>query len=287
MQPDEIQPQINNSAQQPVEPVNSPNTNTEGQIESPGVSLTQDPVQQPNSQLGKGGTFVADTKQLEAKKEEEKVPISKIIRLYVIPLVTLGIFSGIVVLLIVPAVNGLFAGLEEISVLGEEANDLDEDLLDLQALQSNFNQVESDLQDINSIVPTGDTEIASFQERIVKLAIDQGLIVREVQTAEQILQTGEQDISVLGIIEIPTLFSIEGELDLAVDFITGIQQIDDFIIIGEMDLSSSDNIKWNLELLLIKYQFQDPNEDNRLLEAYSRVPPSAQANSEVLDLIRR
>ncbi len=271
-------------------------------VESPdGITITDETQQdqQGSDATTAGGqaaagktnapTFVANTVDLEKREEEEKIPFSKILKLYVIPIATVVGFTAVIVFLVVPAINNMFASLDKIAVLGEEVSDLDDDLQDLQELQLDIQQVNSDLSAINTIVSTGNTEVTAFQQKIISLAQENSLEVTEADTVEQILQTGDRDVLALGIIEIPNEFSIQGSLSGIQSFIAALQDVNDFIIVGEMDLRALPNEAdiWSLNILLIKYQFQTPDENNNLAEVFLRVPTTAKEDPEVLDIIRR
>lgn len=227
--------------------------------------------------------------EVAKKQQQQNIPMPKILKLYVLPIATLIIFTSIVVFMVLPAVSGLFAGMDEISRLNNTVKQKDVELSQLQNLQSREAQLDLDLSAIARIVPTGRTEVVNFQLRVVSLASQFGLQVSEVETAEQVLQTGEENISALGIIEIPSNFTITGSLEQIKAFILSLETIDDFVIIGEMVVGADRQTAglWNLDLLLIKYQFQNPDEQNQLLEAYSRVPITAEADEEILRLVRR
>lgn len=262
---------------------------------------TQDPKQniqpqnsdkskKPQEGFASGGgelpVFIPRADRLEKKK---KTPFSELVKLYFIPIVTLIIFAG-VMFFVIRGVSTVVERLDQISQLNTQSAELDTEIANLQILSSNSESIESDLGRINYLVPTGVTEVTKFQNKVRDLAEKRGLRVLEADTTESTLATIEEgSISPLGVIEIPSNFVIQGQLWRIEGFIADIQLMDDFVIIGEMNLHLLVGAGglWNLDLVLIKYQFQVPDENNKLAEVFARVPPTAKEDEEVLTLLRR
>ncbi|MCA9379149.1 hypothetical protein KC640_01860, partial [Candidatus Dojkabacteria bacterium] len=158
--------------------------------------------------------------------------------------------------------------------------------------------IDRSLSLVNNLAPASNTEVVRFQQRIADLATSFGLRNLNSQTAEYtdtISVTGGNDNPLLGIIEIPSSFSLQGKFANVQNFIAAIKSLEDFVIVGEMEIRvvgavapeqlTSSSLDWNLDITLIKYQFQQPNENNKLADAYAKVPPSVKIDSDVLEFI--
>lgn len=240
-------------------------------------------------------------KQEQRKKELQKLNLGwrRVLRMYIVPIVALSVFFATLLFMIIPGIQRLFSDLDVISLQGEQLDDMNIQLAQLQSLLTNSQSLNSDLAIINSIVPTGLTAVVDFQQRVVDLAEANGLTVGETSTAEQILnleQTGG-NVASLGTIEIPSTFSIAGDFASIKAFIEDIQSLDDFVIIGEMALktSSDSNLTtttdiasqgWSLTLTLVKYQFQSVEQQASLADIYRQVPPTTGLDEDILEFVR-
>lgn len=231
-------------------------------------------------------------------KEKEK-PLGpdpvEMLKLFIVPIVAVSIFVGLLLFLIIPGVLDIFAKFEDLDSVRQNTNTINETITQLQELSDNRDQLTQDLELVNKIAPVGATEVVVFQKKVAALAATNGLAVVRTLTDEQILAI-ENDNPVLGINEIPSRLSVNGTLQNIKKFITEINNLEDFVIIGEMQIRVVDSVvverltdpslNWNLEITLIKYQFQQPNAQNQLAEAYAAVPVTVKIEKSILDFIR-
>jgi Tfp pilus assembly protein PilO len=229
----------------------------------------------------------------------KKAPMStqKILKLYVVPIVAVVVFIGMLFILIIPQLSGIFQKLDHISSLSADYDTLVTNEKDLQTLTSKITETNSDLALVNQLAPTGLTEVVNFQRRITDLATQNRLTVVESKSGEQALVVDES-IAVLGLVEIPSTFTLQGSFANVKSFIEKIKNLYDFVLIGEMSLTATDkDVKddllktivdqdWTLEITLTKYQFQVPDAQNKLAEAYLRVPPTVQVDKDTLEFVR-
>lgn len=236
--------------------------------------------------------------KVERADNERKVATRKrlrIVRLYIIPLSAVIFFFFIFIGLILPNVGNIFALLDEISSIRESTNEVVLTTTELQRLSEDTAQIVGDLALVNQIAPAGVTQVVVFQQKIATLARQFNLRVLQTQTGEQRLLI-ENDNPILGINEIPSTFSVTGKISNIRGFIQEINQIEDFVIIGELTIRALDgvsvtelgdpNIEWNMEVTLVKYQFLVPDEQNKLAEAYFQVPPTSKIDEEILEFVR-
>ncbi|MBL8014845.1 MAG: hypothetical protein JNK26_01495 [Candidatus Doudnabacteria bacterium] len=229
------------------------------------------------------------------KQKREANDFGAILRLFVVPIVAVTVFIGILFALILPGVGEIFAKFDSLDNIRQNTESLNQTITQLQALSTRRTEVENDLELVNNIAPVGVTEVVVFQKKIANLAALNGLTLVKSQTDEQILAI-ENDNPVLGINEIPSQLSINGTLPNIKRFIEQIKDLEDFVIIGEMQIRVVDEVSpdrltdtsltWNLDITLVKYQFQQPNEQNKLAEAYAAVPVTVKIEQSILDFIR-
>lgn len=233
--------------------------------------------------------------QPPGKKKKNTIDWRKILKLFIVPIVAVTVFISILVLLILPEISNTFTKLDDLTSTREKTESVIEVTTQLQALNTNRSQIESDLESVNKIAPAGNTEVVLFQQKIADLAKANGLRIVSSKTEEEVLSV-EGDNPILGINEIPSTFSLNGKFAKIQTFIEGIKTLEDFVIIGEMQIRVIDqvspdkltdqNLEWNLLITLIKYQFQQPNEENKLAEAYLQVPPTVDIEDKILEFIR-
>lgn len=233
----------------------------------------------------------------DPKKEEDKLAIDwrKIIRLFIVPIVAISVFLGLLFFLILPEISNTFNKLDDLTAIRERTEGVTEITSQLATLNTNMPQLQADLDAVDKIAPVGNTEVVLFQQKIAELAKKNNLVIVSSQTEEQVLSV-EGDNPILGINEIPSTFSLNGLFANIQSFIEQIQTLEDFVIIGEMQIKAIDSVgperltdqtlQWNIQITLIKYQFQEPNEQNKLAEAYLQVPPTVDIEEKILEFIR-
>lgn len=232
------------------------------------------------------------------KKRNQESKWLSLMKVYVLPLVALVVFFGILVGLIVPALQILFDKLDTNSSVQAQITELDAQIAMVQALSNNLSTLRRDLSVLEDIVPTASTAVAQYQQKLTEIASELGLVSGQASTAEQVLQIDEKGESwVLAKAEIPTLFSVSGTLADIQLFVSRVLASNDFVIIKEMDLRSSEVVttdtipniaeaKWDLLINLTKYQFISKDSGENLQQAYQQVPLSASPDAEVLEFIR-
>lgn len=246
----------------------------------------------PESETQQVPFFILE--QQRKQKPATKTNWAKLFRLFILPIVTLVVFVGVLVTLTLPKLGDIFANLDAIGISLEQVKKLDQELIDLNTLRQSASQTTSDLTALNTSVPTGNSQVADFQSRVLGIAQQNTLDVSDATIGEQILNsnvgnTGPRNN--LALVEIPATFTLRGSKTNLVKFIDDVLKLDDFVIIGEMKLTivdqstpSGDN--WTLKINFLKYQFPIPDDENKLIAVYSNVPATADTDATVLELIR-
>jgi Tfp pilus assembly protein PilO len=230
-------------------------------------------------------------------KEPEKTRKDKIIKtfkLYVLPIIAIAIFVGIIIFMVFPKVSEIFTDLDKISQNNEVITNKLQEIQSLKALSDNYNGLNSQLEIVNQIAPTGKTEVVKFRDKVTSLMQDNKLSVISQRLSESDVDVkNTNDKKVVGNIilqEVPFIFEVQGKYTNIIAFINNLSTIDDFVIVKEMNLASSnvtgDLFKddWVFKINLVKYQFSNSNID--LLEkAYLGVSPNSEISKVIRDYI--
>ena len=219
------------------------------------------------------------------------------VRIFLLPIVAVSVLLGFLLFGIIPNVSRVFGIFDEIGVLREEYEKEAVALQILQVAAGETSVTTANIELINSLAGLeGVSQIVDFQEKIAGIARENNLRVLEQKTSENIIGDDDEQVEAppVGIIEIPSDFSLEGTLSQVRSFINRIATVDDFIIIGSMELrarnqsslDSSSSQLWQLEISLIKYVFQEADSNNQLAQIYLNVPIEKQPDPQVLDFIR-
>ncbi len=243
------------------------------------------------------------------QEETKKINLSwqRLLQLYALPLAIIIVFAGIIFALIIPTIYSIFGKLEEVNDITAQVEALDTTISNYEQLRSRRQIISEELASIDSVIPEDISSVVDFSGRIRRIARDQfNLNVTQAENSEVILTSAVDEneaaqnpaaTQALAIIELPANLSMVGSLNNIQQFISAIQQTNDFIIIGEMKLvavvdtsrqpiSQLDQGEWRLDITLIKYLFPVPNAQNNLQEIYSQVPPTVEIKQEVLEFIQ-
>ncbi len=228
-----------------------------------------------------------DKFSLENTKKKNKETI-KYIRLYVIPLFAVAFFVGILLLLTIPKINEIFTSLDTISANNAKIAENNQKFATLDALTGQYNSIVQKLSVIDGIAPLGNTEVVRFRDRISNLMIANGLniISQRLSEANTESETQEEDeASPILLQEVPFIFTVQGTYPNIVNFIQALNSVEDFIIVKEMKLSQSNEEIWELNINIVKYQFNTLDSTN-LRNLYINVPIDSKLNELMEEYIR-
>jgi len=239
------------------------------------------------------------TASAQKKPSTSTLKAAVILRSYVVPLLVLSIFGAMLIFLILPKISEILGKLEQTNSLYDQTRIMDAEIQTIFALNQDQAQFGTDLLLINQIAPSGATEVVNFHQKVLGLIQANGLTVQQSSLEESVKQAEDQaSSSSLGIIEIPSTFTLNGPFSGLKRFVEQIRSLSDFVIIGEMALRANidpnaavglvgggqDN--WTLIITLIKYQFQEPNEQNKLQQIFQKIPPNLKPDQTVIDFAR-
>lgn len=223
--------------------------------------------------------------------QERKKNNIKIIKLYVIPIMAISFFVGILLFLTIPKINEIFASLDTVSTNNLTISENDAKLAQLDRLTDQYNNIVVNLGVIDGIAPLGSTEVVKFRDRVTSIIQANSIEIINQRLSEANTEAETQDsqnVSPIILQEVPFIFTITGSYTNIVNFINSLSTVEDFIVIKEMELASTSggdlNGIWQLKINIVKYQFNtDSNADLRNL--FINVPIDASLNTLIQQYI--
>ncbi len=228
---------------------------------------------------------VGPKKEPTESEKKEKEPLTpkrflNLFKFYVLPVISVIIFFVIIIFGLYPTFLDLFSRLNHIDELSKESQALNVRIATFQDLRTHGIRTQGYLTLIESIVPSRQTEVVNFQQKIKKLAEDQQLRVDQPTTGESIITPTKGS---LGLIEVPSKFTVIGELDKIKTFLAELDKGEDFLVINQMKLTRLDEGDWELKVTFVKYQFQ---QQTGVDEIFLKVPETSQPDKDVLEFIK-
>jgi len=189
---------------------------------------------------------------------------------YLLPVFSFLFFLIILFSAVIPNISSMNTKLDKIEALRKEEQQLNTRIAKIRELEKDAANNQEIIKKINIIVPTGNTEVVKFGERIRSTIKDNGLLNTETALGESVLVQDKnqvptttsknttpivQDENVLSMSEIPTKFDIKGDYENIRTFFKLMYKSDDFFIVDKMSLKKNDANAWSGEVSLAKYQF--------------------------------
>lgn len=225
------------------------------------------------------------------KRKDEDYPFAKrvrdykkLLRFYIIPITSVSIFLFILLFTIIPNVRYMIDGFEEGKELKQESKELDTRIERLTAMQERDDANKQLLANINQIIPSEQSEVVRFRQKVAGVGTGRGLAVDSLQAGELII--GEDSViestSSFELIEIPSRFAFTGSFNGFRELFRELYSGDDFFVISSMDLNVNNfgfgTDSWEGRFDLTKYQFYEEGESSD----YANVPETQPVNQEVL-----
>lgn len=180
-------------------------------------------------------------------------------------------------------------GLEEGKQLKKESEELDRRISLLKTLKTREEENQQILNKVNLIIPSEQSEVVKFRQKVAGLATNEGLLVESLQAGENII---DEDDAVIEnnnnqLIEIPSKFSFSGDFDAFRKLFLTLYEGDDFFIITNMDLDISSvgqsSGTWKGQFDLTKYQFSERQSEEDYMNISERQP----VNQSVINFIEQ
>lgn len=215
---------------------------------------------------------------------------------YSLPLFSFIFFMLIFFSAVLPGIDSINTKLTEIESLESQVTTLEERIVNIQKLGESNAEIQDTIEKINSIVPTGQTEVVKFGDRISETVALHSLLNNILKTGELVVVTNEtdgleetnleQDSSVLPLSQIPTKFDLRGSFEDIRQFFITLYQGQDFFVVEKMELNSSESEEWYGEISLVKYQFS-PSTNFDPVKAYFSISENSKINPQVLTFLEK
>jgi len=239
---------------------------------------------------------IPELEQQKKAKEEQTKKRNKFLKLYIVPIFTIIIFIAIIIGLVAPKITEVFGRLDEISTNNATIVDLNQTLSQVKALDANSDTILTNLDTVNTIATSANTEVIKFRDKISDLTTQSNLTIVSQKLSENNIIPDNSTGGLSGnvnLVEVPFIFEIVGNFENIKTFISSLNSIDDFVIVKEMELAlrdqeglSSEQVQaaniWSLKIDLVKYQFFEAKD---LQALYLAVPPTARISDQMKSYI--
>lgn len=205
---------------------------------------------------------------------------AQFIKIYIFPIVTLGVFAGIILFLVIPKISEIFAAIDQVKLDNDEVTSIDLEIADLSSLQNNTD-LTANLNLLNELASNGATRVVEFRDKMATSLAGFNLAVNTQRISESSFINADLRDSII-LIEIPFEFSVSGTLDNVKAFITSLSSLSDFAIVKELDIVKEEGESWNMKIILVKYQFAaNPNDE----DLYSNIDPTTRIPQNIQEFL--
>lgn len=218
----------------------------------------------------------------------------------ILPLIGFVLFIIILFSAVIPNIQQMNAKLAEIEKLKEQDATLRDRITKIRALGEQNVKLYKILDKINEIVPTGNTQVVKFSDRIASIASANTLTNTKRNVGEMIIVSdlsGVPDPSGINkttgnaktdlpLSEIPVKFDISGNYNNIREFFKALYKSNDFFVVEQMSLNLGKSDLWFGEISLVKYQMT-PNKAFDPVLAYGGISENAVINPEVIKFLEQ
>ena len=216
---------------------------------------------------------------------------------YLLPIASFGFFMFILFGAVIPTINETGAKLNEIDNLRSQVDTLNSRIEKIRNLDVDAQNNQLVIDKINLIVPTGQTEVVKFGERVIYSLAQNFLRNDGIKSGEEVVVSNDINNSAslngnssevensLSIRKIPSKFDINGNLEDIRKFFIQLYKGPDFFIVDSMSLKNLDDVSWSGEISLAKYQFSESQVFDPV-KAYTAVSENATLNQLVMTFIK-
>lgn len=217
---------------------------------------------------------------------------------YVLPILAFLFFLFVLFNGVIPSIQDMNTRLDEIEKLRVEDAALNDRIQKIRALENNINNMQAVIDKIDSLIPTGRTEVVAFGERIIANITDTGLVYDELKTGELEIVSStsyidpaalinmKDDPTYLPLYSLPTTFNVTGPYESIRTFFINMYKGQDFFVVDEMELTKNSDTAWSGDISLAKYQFtENPSFDP--FKAYFSISEDSPLNQEVIDFLEK
>lgn len=218
------------------------------------------------------------------KARTQKRDYGKIFKVFVLPIFSLLFFFGMIFIIVLPKISSLFSQVEDLQALSAELDLTNAKATNIQTLLNQSANIQTDLEKIEKIAPSTNTEVVNFQETVEMLARSNNLNSTNVQLSDTDVLPNEAETNPISLRKVPNNFTLTGELPDIVNFLKNLGTESDFIVTEQMELTYRGNVgDWELKAILAKYQFSENAVD--IDQLYLNVPIEAKPSPLVQEFL--
>lgn len=227
----------------------------------------------------------------KTKVKQEKMEFSEVMseaRFHFLPLLSVAFFALIIFVAVIPNVQKIFGTIDEIDALKNKDMELNSRITRFEELKQQNIQMQAIIDKINVIVPTGNSEVVKFRDRISTTADINKITLESSKSGETLTIVSQLQSGNFGIIEIPSEFNMSGQFIGFRNFLNGLYQGSDFFVVNEMALSgikSTSEDQWQGHINLVKYQFFT-EEGFDPTQVYATVSENENPDQSVIDFLQ-
>lgn len=227
----------------------------------------------------------------KTKVKQDKLDFNEVVseaRFHFLPLLSVAFFALIIFVAVIPNVQKIFGTIDEIDSLKNKDKDLNARITRFEELKAQNTQMQAIIDKINVIVPTGNSEVVKFRDRISTTADLNKISLESSKSGETLTIVSQLQTGNFGIIEIPSEFNMGGPFSGFRNFLNGLYQGTDFFVVNEMALSgvkSTTEDQWQGQLNLVKYQFFT-EEGFDPTQVYATISENDNPDQSVIDFLQ-
>jgi Tfp pilus assembly protein PilO len=235
--------------------------------------------------------------ELKLSYNYKKGDLSSQLKDFYLPILSICVFVAIVFFFSIPQVQNTKGLFEKKDQKNDTLEKKRIELKDLERLREENQQNSELLAKLDRIIPTEQTDVVEFQDKVASLAFDNIIEIKDQKIGERFLlesQDGkkkESEAKNLTLIRITTDFSLVGEIDDFRNMLSDIYGASDFIVISQMELANPRTGSATMEITLSKYQYQNPFRDDPTGEQEKKfldtLSYKEQIDKSVVDFIER
>lgn len=217
----------------------------------------------------------------------------KSVRFYALPLISFLLFLLIVVGTVLPNISAVFYKIDEINILREKDTKLSQRLTRLANLAAQQAQRDVLLAKINEIVPTSQSQVVTFRQRVIDTAANQSVKLDSAVLGEVLIEQDSDNTESIApglfLVRIPSDFTLSGQIDGFRRFLSSLYLGEDFFVVNELNLRRLETEEgfesWSAQMNLVKYQFFTSDTFDPI-QAYNSVSEQVIPSKVVVDFLQ-
>lgn len=197
----------------------------------------------------------------ESMQQKKRESFFARVKFFVFPLFLLMIWPSLLVFEIIPRITAIQDASSAKSFYTDNISYFKENIKNLQSDSST--NISSNLDLLNSWIPTTSGSISSLEGEFVNLAGNYNVTIKDFKAGESITKATQDLLKTLQLTEntevlrnVPFEFNASGDLDNLLNFINNIQHYNTFNAFKSLKISTIAG-NWNAKIVLVRYYFSE------------------------------